>query len=165
MTDYTPTRRVLVLERVLTTTCVDVLQGAPGCSREGEVVTRGPHTMRGYWRDAAATAAAVAAGGWLRTGDIGRFDAAGALHLCGHRKDMIKCGGENVHAAAVEAALCALPGVAAAAVVPWPHARLGEAPAALLHVPPPAGGGAAPAAPPLAAALRRAAASLSLIHI
>ncbi len=69
---------------------------------------------------------ALAPGGWLRTGDMGYLDAVGRLWLVGRRKDMIKSGGENVHAAEVEAVLCGYPGVAAAAVVGLPHARLGE---------------------------------------
>ena len=119
---------------------------------DGEVLTRGPHVTRGYWRDAAATRAAFTAtvtragssdplacisdspSAWLRTGDVGRFDASGALWLRGRAKDMVKSGGENVHAAEVEAALRRLPGVAAAAVVGLPHARLGEAVAALLQM-------------------------------
>lgn len=93
----------------------------------------GPQVTRGYWRDAQATAAALQhPPGWLRTGDLGWFDSRGRLHLCGRLKDMIKSGGENVHAAEVERALANVFGVAEAAVVGVPHARLGEAVAALL---------------------------------
>lgn len=98
-----------------------------------EVIVFGPQVTRGYWRDAQATAAALQhPPGWLRTGDLGWFDSQGRLHLCGRLKDMIKSGGENVHAAEVERALADVFGVAEAAVVGVPHERLGEAVAALL---------------------------------
>jgi acyl-CoA synthetase (AMP-forming)/AMP-acid ligase II len=64
--------------------------------------------------------------GWLRTGDLGWLDAAGRLWLLGRAKDMVKSGGENVHAREVEAMLEGHPAVAAAAVVGLPHTRLGE---------------------------------------
>ena len=92
----------------------------------GEVLTRGPHVMLGYWRDAAETQQALLSSGWLRTGDLGWLDALGRLWLLGRAKDMIKSGGENVFAAEVEAALEAHPAVAGAAVVGIPHPRLGE---------------------------------------
>lgn len=62
----------------------------------------------------------------MRTGDAGCLDDRGRLHLRGRLKDMIKTGGENVHASEVEAALCSHSAVAAAAVVAVPHDRLGE---------------------------------------
>ncbi|KAG2448988.1 hypothetical protein HYH02_005742 [Chlamydomonas schloesseri] len=98
----------------------------------GEVQTRGPHTLLRYWRDAAATAEALTADGWLRTGDLGYLGPDGGLWLLGRAKDMIKSGGENVFAPQVEAMLCAHPAVAAAAVVGLPHERLGEQVSALV---------------------------------
>ncbi|KAG2444733.1 hypothetical protein HXX76_001477 [Chlamydomonas incerta] len=98
----------------------------------GEVQTRGPHTLLRYWRDDDATAEALTADGWLRTGDLGYLAADGGLWLLGRAKDMIKSGGENVFAPQVEAVLCAHPAVAAAAVVGLPHERLGEQVSALV---------------------------------
>ncbi|KAG2495622.1 hypothetical protein HYH03_006222 [Edaphochlamys debaryana] len=98
----------------------------------GEVVTRGPHVMVGYWRDPAATQQALLPGGWLRTGDLGLLAPGGSLWLLGRAKDMVKSGGENVFAPHVEAALLQHPAVAAAAVVGLPHERLGEQVAALV---------------------------------
>jgi acyl-activating enzyme 14 len=92
----------------------------------GEVCTRGPHVMQRYWRAADATAQTLSPDGWLRTGDLGYLDAAGCLWLLGRAKDMVKTGGENVHAAEVEGVLLRHAGVAAAAVVGLPHVRLGE---------------------------------------
>ncbi|PRW57638.1 2-succinylbenzoate-- chloroplastic peroxisomal [Chlorella sorokiniana] len=96
---------------------------------EGEVLTRGPHTMLGYWDDDDATAAAQLPGGWLRTGDLGCL-SQGRLWLLGRAKDMIKSGGENVHAWEVERCLVDHPAVSMAAVVGAADWRLGEAVAA-----------------------------------
>jgi acyl-CoA synthetase (AMP-forming)/AMP-acid ligase II len=101
--------------------------------QEGEIVTKGPHVTRGYWRDPDATRAAFTSRGWLRTGDIGFFDDHGHLWLHGRLKNVIRSGGENVNAAEVEAVLRSLPQVLDAAVVGVPHQRLGEAVAALLQ--------------------------------
>ncbi|KAK9908834.1 hypothetical protein WJX75_003532 [Coccomyxa subellipsoidea] len=98
----------------------------------GEVVTRGPHVMLGYWGDPGASTGAILPGGWLRTGDLGRLDAGGALWLLGRLKDVVRSGSENVNAAAVERVLLQVPGVAGAAVVGLPHDRLGEQVSALL---------------------------------
>lgn len=67
--------------------------------RTGEIATRGPHLMRGYWRRPAATAAALVAvegeeggkGLWLRTGDVGRLDAEGRVWFQGRTADVIRC--------------------------------------------------------------------------
>jgi acyl-activating enzyme 14 len=92
----------------------------------GEVCTRGSHVMQLYWQAPAATAKTLSSDGWLHTGDLGYLDASGCLWLLGRAKDMVKTGGENVHAAEVEGVLMRHPGVAAAAVVGLPHERLGE---------------------------------------
>ena len=76
-----------------------------GKTPAGEVLTRGPHVMLGYWGDPEATRAAQSPGGWLRTGDVGRVDARGCLLLLGRIKDIVRSGGENVNAAAVERVL------------------------------------------------------------
>ena len=75
------------------------------CMQVGEIVTRGPHVMLGYYGDPGATAAARLPGGWLRTGDVGRVDRMGCLWLLGRIKDIVRSGGENVNAAAVERVL------------------------------------------------------------
>ena len=71
----------------------------------GEILTRGPHVMLGYWADPKATGAARLPGGWLRTGDLGQVDQAGCLWLLGRIKDVVRSGSENVNAAAVERVL------------------------------------------------------------
>ena len=93
---------------------------------DGEVEVRGPHRMLGYLDDAGATAAVVDAGGWLRTGDVGRLDADGRLWIVDRTKDLIIRGGNNVYPSEVEAALAAHPAVAEVAVVGRPDDYFGE---------------------------------------
>ena len=86
-------------------------------AEDGEVLVRGPNTMRGYWEDPASTAEALS-GGWLHTGDIGRLDDDGDLWIFDRKRNIIKTsGGEMVAPAAIEAALEAEPGIAHAVVV------------------------------------------------
>ena len=92
----------------------------------GEVLLRGPNVMLGYLDDPEATAAAVDTEGWLHTGDVGIIDAAGNLKITDRLKDMYICGGFNVYPAEIEQVLARLPGVAEAAVIGVPDARLGE---------------------------------------
>jgi long-chain acyl-CoA synthetase len=73
---------------------------------DGEILVAGPTLFGGYWRDPVTTAAALAADGWYRTGDIGRHDAAGHLVLMGRKKDIIVLpNGLNVYPEDVENAL------------------------------------------------------------
>jgi O-succinylbenzoic acid--CoA ligase len=89
---------------------------------DGEILVRGPMVSPG----------ALAADGWLHTGDRGRLDDDGSLHLSGRIKDTIVTGGENVAAAEVEEALVSHPAVADAAVVGRPDPEWGEAVAAFV---------------------------------
>ena len=82
--------------------------------------------MKGYWNMPEATAEAVVAGGWFRSGDAGYFDDDGYLYLHDRVKDMIVSGGENVYPAEVENVLMAHPGVADVAVIGVPHEKWGE---------------------------------------
>ncbi|WP_411837774.1 class I adenylate-forming enzyme family protein [Paracoccus sp. ME4] len=82
----------------------------------GEVLTRGPHIMRGYFRNAEGTAQ-VLRDGWMRTGDLGRIDAQGRLHIVGRCKELIIRGGFNVYPPEVEAALNDHPAVLQTAVI------------------------------------------------
>ncbi len=92
----------------------------------GELCFRGPAVFGGYLRDPEATAKALDADGWFRTGDVLSVDADGFFSVRGRLKEMYKSGGENVYPAEVEAALAEHPGVAHAAVLGVPDERWGE---------------------------------------
>ena len=100
----------------------------------GEVASRGAHTLLGYIGDedgAGEGLAELRAGdGWLRTGDIGRIDEDGFLHLIDRSKDVIVSGGENIFPAEVERALYRHPAVRECAVFGIPDDKWGEVPAA-----------------------------------
>ncbi|WP_417667509.1 class I adenylate-forming enzyme family protein [Roseibium sp.] len=83
----------------------------------GEVLTRGPHVMLGYFRNREATRAAITDDGFLRTGDLGRIDPEGRLHIVGRAKELIIRSGFNVYPPEVEATLNAHPDVVQSAVV------------------------------------------------
>jgi fatty-acyl-CoA synthase len=98
----------------------------------GEVMFRGNTVMSGYYKDAAATAEAMA-GGWLRSGDLAvRHAADGYVKILDRSKDIIISGGENISTIEVEAALFAHPAVAEAAVVGRPDEYWGETPCAFV---------------------------------
>jgi fatty-acyl-CoA synthase len=88
-------------------------------------VVRAPFVMKGY-QDEALNAAAFLPGGWLRTRDVGRFDAEGFLTLIERTSDMIVTGGYNVYPRDVEDILCSHPAVIEAAVVGGPDPVWGE---------------------------------------
>jgi long-chain acyl-CoA synthetase len=97
----------------------------------GEIWMKGPNLIRGYWNRPTETAEAIV-DGWLRTGDIGRLDSEGFLHIEDRAKDMILRGGENVYSTEVEGAIYEHPAVHEAAVFGVPHERLGEEVAAVV---------------------------------
>jgi long-chain acyl-CoA synthetase len=92
----------------------------------GEIWIRSPQVMKGYWNNDAATADAVDADGWFRSGDVGYLDADGYLYIHDRVKDMIVSGGENVYPAEVENVLMAHEAIADVAVIGVPHERWGE---------------------------------------
>jgi fatty-acyl-CoA synthase len=92
----------------------------------GEVCTRGYVVMRGYWDDAAATADAVDAGGWMHTGDLGVIDDGGYLNIVGRISDKVIRGGENIYPREIEEVLFQHPAVASAQVIGVPDALTGE---------------------------------------
>lgn len=82
----------------------------PGMSlavtEDGEVLIKGPSLFRGYHKNAEATAEAIDAEGWLRTGDLGELDADGYLRISGRKKEiLVTAGGKNVQPAVLENAL------------------------------------------------------------
>jgi acyl-CoA synthetase (AMP-forming)/AMP-acid ligase II len=97
----------------------------------GEVTVRGPNVMRGYLGQPDATAETLR-GGWLHTGDLGRFDEDGYLVLVDRLKDMIIRGGENIYPKEIEDVLYAHPSVFDAAVVGRADPLFGEEPVAFV---------------------------------
>ncbi len=97
----------------------------------GEVVARGRNVMAGYYRNPEATAQTLV-DGWLRTGDLGRFDEEGRLYIVGRKKDVIIRAGTNIYPAEIENVLFRHPAVAECAVVGQPDAVLGESVSAFL---------------------------------
>ena len=93
----------------------------------GEIVTRSPNNMLGYWNLPEATAQTLSADGWVRTGDAASMDDDGYIYIQDRMKDMIISGGENVYPAEVESAIYGHPDVAEVAVIGVPDERWGEA--------------------------------------
>jgi acyl-CoA synthetase (AMP-forming)/AMP-acid ligase II len=98
--------------RIVDTDGVDVAAGQPG-----EILVRSPSLFLGYYRAPEATRAVLTADGWFHTSDIAYLDPSGAAFITGRAKESIKRSGYTVYPAGVEAALCAHPDVALAAVV------------------------------------------------
>lgn len=96
--------------------------------REGEIRISGPALMVGYL----GSADQPIVDGWLRTGDLGRFDADGFLAITGRIKDVIIRGGENISPALIERQLAAHPAIRDCCVVGAPDADLGEVPVAFV---------------------------------
>jgi fatty-acyl-CoA synthase len=106
---------------------VDPETGRPvAAGKSGELCTRGPMVMRGYWNMPHETRAAIDSGGWLHTGDLASRDAHGYWRIEGRSKDMIIRGGENIYPAALEAVARRHPSIADAAVVGIPSDYFGE---------------------------------------
>jgi len=90
---------------------------SPESEEPGEVIAKSPATMIGYLGRPDLTAEATYGDGWLRTGDVGRFDGDGYLYVVGRAKDMIISGGENIYPAQVELAIQRHPAVLESAVI------------------------------------------------
>ncbi|RJO78885.1 2,3-dihydroxybenzoate-AMP ligase [Nocardia panacis] len=101
---------------------------------EGELLTKGPYTIRGYYRAPEHNARAFTADGYYRSGDLVRVLPGGHLVVSGRIKDVINRGGENVSCDELEEHLLAHPAVRHAAAVGLPDAALGEKVCAVLVV-------------------------------
>ncbi len=112
---------------------VDVATGAElGPNEKGEIWIRGPQVMKGYLNNPEATAAAIDAEGWLRTGDVGYADEDGYFYIVDRVKELIKYKGFQVAPAELEALLLSHPAIADAVVIPSPDEEAGEVPKAFL---------------------------------
>ncbi|KAM7272886.1 hypothetical protein ACFE04_027550 [Oxalis oulophora] len=110
---------------------VDPLTGeALGPGQRGEIWLRGPSIMKGYVGDDKATTETLDSEGWLKTGDLGYFDADGSLYIVDRLKELIKYKGYQVPPAELEELLQSHPEIADAAVVPYPDEDAGQIPMA-----------------------------------
>jgi malonyl-CoA/methylmalonyl-CoA synthetase len=98
----------------------------------GVIEVRGPNLFKGYWRMPDKTAEDFRPDGYFITGDLGRIDQRGYVHIVGRGKDLIISGGFNVYPKEVEDVINALPGVAESAVIGLPHRDFGEGVTALV---------------------------------
>jgi long-chain acyl-CoA synthetase len=101
----------------------------------GEIVVRGPHVMKGYWRQPEETARALR-NGWYHTEDLGYMDLDGYIFLVDRQKDMIISGGFNVYPREIERALAEHGAVNESAVIGVPHDQWGETPRAYVVLAP-----------------------------
>jgi malonyl-CoA/methylmalonyl-CoA synthetase len=92
----------------------------------GTLEIKGPNVFAGYWQDEEKTRAEFTADGWFKTGDVGRIDRDGYVHIVGRAKDLVISGGYNVYPKEVETELDALPGILESAVFGVPHPDFGE---------------------------------------
>jgi malonyl-CoA/methylmalonyl-CoA synthetase len=92
----------------------------------GTLEIKGPNVFAGYWRDEEKTRNEFTADGWFKTGDLGKVDGNGYVHIVGRMKDLVISGGYNVYPKEVETELDAIPGVAESAVFGVPHPDFGE---------------------------------------
>ena len=92
----------------------------------GVIEVKGPNVFKGYWRMPEKTAEEFRPDGFFITGDLGKIDQRGYVHIVGRAKDLIISGGFNVYPKEIEAEIDALPGVAESAVIGLPHPDFGE---------------------------------------
>ncbi|THU67671.1 hypothetical protein C4D60_Mb05t27160 [Musa balbisiana] len=105
---------------------------ALGPGQRGELWVRGPTIMKGYVGDAEATAATLDSEGWLKTGDLCYFDDDGFLFIVDRLKELIKYKAYQVPPAELEHILFSHPGIADAAVIPYPDEEAGQIPMAFV---------------------------------
>jgi len=92
----------------------------------GMIEVKGPNVFKGYWRMPEKTAAEFRKDGFFITGDLGKIDDRGYVHIIGRGKDLVISGGFNVYPKEVENEIDALPGVVESAVIGVPHSDFGE---------------------------------------
>jgi malonyl-CoA/methylmalonyl-CoA synthetase len=98
----------------------------------GMIEIKGPNVFKGYWRNPEKTAAEFRPDGFFITGDLGKIDADGYVHIIGRGKDLVISGGFNVYPKEVEIEIDAIEGVLESAVIGLPHRDFGEAVAAVV---------------------------------
>jgi long-chain acyl-CoA synthetase len=102
----------------------------------GEIAIRGHNVMKGYWNRPDATADAIDADGWFKSGDMARVDDDGYFFIVDRKKEMVIRGGYNVYPREIEEVIYEHPDVREAAVIGIPHDELGEEVAAAIALKP-----------------------------
>src|SRR3989440_619076 len=92
----------------------------------GMIEVKGPNVFKGYWRMPEKTKAEFRDDGFFITGDLGKIDDKGYVHIVGRGKDLVISGGFNVYPKEIESEIDAIPGVIESAVIGVPHADFGE---------------------------------------
>jgi long-chain acyl-CoA synthetase len=100
----------------------------------GELCIRGPNVMKGYWKNPDATAQAMTADGFFRSGDVARMDADGFVYIVDRTKDMLLCGGFNVYPRVIEEAIYEHPAVEEVCVIGIPDEYRGQSPKAFIKL-------------------------------
>ena len=98
----------------------------------GMIEVKGPNVFKGYWRMPEKTKAEFRDDGFFITGDLGKIDGRGYVHILGRGKDLVISGGFNVYPKEIESEIDAMPGVIESAVIGVPHADFGEGVTAVL---------------------------------
>ena len=101
----------------------------------GVIEVKGPNVFKGYWRMPEKTASEFRADGFFITGDLGKIDERGYVHIVGRAKDLIISGGYNVYPKEIEGEIDAIAGVVESAVIGLPHKDFGEGVTAIVVVP------------------------------
>lgn len=122
---FTPTMEAKIVDRN---------QNQVGAGKEGHLWVKGKAVMKGYYKEPDLTNEVLTGDGWLKTGDLAKFDKDGLYHIVGRIKDMIKVAGEVVNSIEVEEIISRLPEVAEVAVVGVLDKLRGEVPKAFLVV-------------------------------
>ncbi|MDH2405875.1 malonyl-CoA synthase [Bradyrhizobium sp. SSUT18] len=98
----------------------------------GMIEVKGPNVFKGYWRMPEKTKAEFRDDGFFITGDLGKIDGKGYVHILGRGKDLVISGGFNVYPKEIESEIDSMPGVIESAVIGVPHADFGEGVTAVL---------------------------------
>lgn len=98
----------------------------------GMIEVKGPNVFKGYWRMPEKTKSEFRSDGFFITGDLGKIDTKGYVHILGRGKDLVISGGFNVYPKEIESEIDAMPGVVESAVIGVPHADFGEGVTAVL---------------------------------
>jgi malonyl-CoA/methylmalonyl-CoA synthetase len=96
------------------------------CESIGMIEVKGPNVFKGYWRMPEKTKGEFRDDGFFITGDLGKIDNSGYVHILGRGKDLVISGGFNVYPKEIESEIDAMPGVIESAVIGVPHADFGE---------------------------------------